>query len=63
MAKEKSDTTLGRRVVAALVLALAIWILLQLLLNFLGGLASSILWFSVIGVLVGAILWSLRRLR
>ena len=55
--------TLGKRVVAALVFVLAIWILLQLVVDLLGGIVSSILWCAVIAVLVGAIIWSLRRLR
>jgi hypothetical protein len=63
MSDADKKTTLGRRVVAALVLVLAAWILLKLLVGFLGGVFATVVWGLVIVALLGAIVWALRALK
>ena len=55
---DKTGPSLGARVLAALVLALAAWLLLKAVIGVVAGLA----WLVAVGVLLIAVVWAVRTL-
>lgn len=55
---DKTGPSLGARVVAALVLAVAAWLLFKAVIGVVAGLA----WLVAVGVLLVAVLWAVRTL-
>jgi hypothetical protein len=55
---DKTGPSLGARVVAALVLAVAAWLLFKAVIGVVAGLA----WIVAVGVLLVAVLWAVRTL-
>jgi hypothetical protein len=55
---EKSGSSLGRKAVAVVVLAVAAWLLLKVVI----GLIAGIAWIVVVVVLVGGVLWAINTL-
>lgn len=55
---DKTGPSLGARVVAALVLAVAAWLLFKAVIGVVAGLA----WLVAVGVLIVAVLWAVRTL-
>jgi hypothetical protein len=55
---EKSGSSLGRKAVAILVLAVAAWLLLKVVI----GLIAGIAWIVVAVVLVAGVLWAINTL-
>jgi hypothetical protein len=58
MENEKSGPSFGARVVAAVVLAVAAWILLKVVI----GAVAAIAWFAVVIVAIIAVIWAVRTL-
>ncbi len=55
---DKTGPSIGARVLAALVLALAAWLLLKVVIGVVAGLA----WLVAVGVLLIAVVWAVRTL-
>ena len=55
---DKTGPSLGARVLAALVLAVAAWLLLKVVIGVVAGLA----WLVAVGVLLVAVIWAVRTL-
>lgn len=55
---DKTGPSIGARVLAALVLALAAWLLLKAVIGVVAGLA----WLVAVGVLLIAVVWAVRTL-
>ena len=56
--EEKSGSSFGMRVLAALVLALAAWFLLKVII----GMVAGIAWFVAVIVAIVAVVWAARTL-
>jgi hypothetical protein len=55
---DKTGPSIGARVVAALVLAVAAWLLLKAVI----GVVAGLVWLVAVGVLLVAVLWAVRTL-
>ena len=58
MENEKSGPSFGARILAAIVLAVAAWILLKVII----GAVAAIAWFVVVIVAIIAVVWAVRTL-
>jgi hypothetical protein len=58
MEDTKSGPSFGARIVAAIVLALAAWILFKVII----GVVAAVAWFVVVVVAIFAIIWAVRTL-
>jgi hypothetical protein len=56
--EEKSRSSLGMRLVAALILGLAAWFLLKVII----GIVAGIAWFVAVVVAIVAVVWAVRTL-
>ncbi|MEA2319946.1 MAG: hypothetical protein QOD44_4135 [Solirubrobacteraceae bacterium] len=56
--EEKSRSSIGMRLLAALILALAAWFLLKVII----GIVAGIAWFVAVVVAVVAVVWAVRTL-
>jgi hypothetical protein len=55
---DKTGPSIGARVVAALVLAVAAWLLLKAVI----GVVVGVAWIAAVGVMLVAVLWAVRTL-
>jgi hypothetical protein len=58
MENEKTGPSFGARVIAAVVLAIAAWILFKVVI----GAVAAIAWFAVVVVAIVAVIWAVRTL-
>jgi hypothetical protein len=58
MENEKSGPSFGARILAAIVLAVAAWILIKVII----GAVAAIAWFVVVIVAIVAVVWAVRTL-
>jgi hypothetical protein len=58
MEKEKTGSSLGRKAIAILILALAAWLLLKVVI----GLIAGIAWIVVAVIVVAGVIWAINTL-